>query len=420
MTVPPTLPPVRTTAVAGAGWVTVGSLVANVASYLLHLPASRWLGPDGYGSFASLLSVQLVLAVPALAVQAVIAREVVRGRAVHELRRSARDTALAVAVLSLVVSPVAAAALHTTVLGAFAAALTAPLLVVLTGELGLLQGRAAFGLLAVALACTALLRVSPAVVVLAIGAGPTAALVAGAAGTLLAALAVRRMVGGGPTVGEHTVRMRWRALVGVLRASQVQLVLIALTSVDLLVARAVLDDTASGLYALGAVAAKAAFWLPQAVGVVLYPQLADPVRRGRALRTAVTVLTGVGAVVVVGAAVAAPLVPVFVGEAYSGVTGVLWLFALQGAALTVLQSSLLSALARDRTRVAVLTWAGLVVEVATLTLLHGSVTQVATVAATVAVVLAALTTARELGRWPTPDDPDRPHTASRTVAPHVP
>jgi O-antigen/teichoic acid export membrane protein len=391
--------PVRATA-AGAGWVTVGSLVANVAGYLLHLPASRWLGPDGYGSFASLLSVQLVLAVPALAVQAVVAREVVRGRAVGELRRSARDTALTLALLSVLLAPVAAAALHTSVVGAAAAALTAPLLVVLSAELGVLQGRAEFRPLAGALAATALLRVAPAVAVLAAGAGATAALLAGAVGTLVAAVGVRRLAGPAEPVAAAVTGTRWRALVGVARASQVQLVLIVLTSVDLLAARALLGDDASGLYALGAVAAKAAFWLPQAVGVVLYPQLADPSRRGRALRTAVLVLLGVGAVVVLGAAVAAPVVPVLVGPAYAPITGLLWLFALQGAALTVLQSALLAGVARDRTRVAALAWAGLVVEVAVLALRHGSVTQVLVVAAVVAVVLAALTTGRELTRSP--------------------
>ena len=46
--------------------VTIGSMTANIASYLLHLPASRVLGVDGYGVFASLLAAQLVLAVPAL------------------------------------------------------------------------------------------------------------------------------------------------------------------------------------------------------------------------------------------------------------------------------------------------------------------------------------------------------------------
>ena len=62
--------PPATSAVAGVGLVTAGALTANVAAYLLHVPASRWLGLGGYSEFASLLSVQLLLAVPALALQA--------------------------------------------------------------------------------------------------------------------------------------------------------------------------------------------------------------------------------------------------------------------------------------------------------------------------------------------------------------
>ena len=57
--------------VAGMGMVTAGSMFANVAAYLLQVLASRMLGVEGYGEFASLLAAQLVLAVPALALQSV-------------------------------------------------------------------------------------------------------------------------------------------------------------------------------------------------------------------------------------------------------------------------------------------------------------------------------------------------------------
>ena len=73
-------------AVAGMTMVTAGAMTASLASYLLHLPASRWLGPAGYGEFASLLAAQLVLAVPALALQTVVARETVHGSGIDELR----------------------------------------------------------------------------------------------------------------------------------------------------------------------------------------------------------------------------------------------------------------------------------------------------------------------------------------------
>src|SRR5699024_11238587 len=69
--------------------------------------ASRWLGPEGYGAFAALLSAQLLVAVPSLALQAVVARELVRGVAPETLRSLGRRVALLVAlVAALAVVPV--------------------------------------------------------------------------------------------------------------------------------------------------------------------------------------------------------------------------------------------------------------------------------------------------------------------------
>ncbi|MGB3369868.1 MAG: polysaccharide biosynthesis protein, partial [Rhodococcus sp. (in: high G+C Gram-positive bacteria)] len=90
---------VSASAVRGMTMVTIGSMTANIASYLLHLPASRVLGVDGYGVFASLLAAQLVLAVPALALQSVVAREMVRGRSRRALRTLGYRCAAVVAVL---------------------------------------------------------------------------------------------------------------------------------------------------------------------------------------------------------------------------------------------------------------------------------------------------------------------------------
>jgi len=150
----------------------------------------------------------------------------------------------------------------------------------------------------------------------------------------------------------------------VLAAGQVQLVMMALTSVDLLLARALLSPEDAGRYALGAVAAKAAFWLPQAVGTVLYPRMADPAAHRGAVRSAVGVLLGIGALVVAAAAVAAPLVPVLVGDAYRPVAGLLWAFAALGVALSVLQAFLLATIATDRTVEAGIAWGGLALVVA--------------------------------------------------------
>ncbi|MEZ5152849.1 polysaccharide biosynthesis protein [Rhodococcus zopfii] len=377
-------------AVAGMTMVTAGAMTASLASYLLHLPASRWLGPAGYGEFASLLAAQLVLAVPALALQTVVARETVHGSGTEALRRLGyRCTALAAA-LAIVLVPVVAWALDTSLTGAFGSLVTAPLLVLLAAEQGLLQGRGRFAALSVVLAAAGIAKVVPAVAVLAVGGGPGAALLAGAVGTGIVAAGAAVIAGRGGDAAAVPDAPRAPGIAAVLRASQVQLALIAMTSLDLLLARMVLDADAAGLYALGAVATKIAFWLPQAVGVVLYPQMANPARSGAAVRSALTVLVGLGAVLVAGAALCAPIVPLLVGDAYTPVQSLLWVFALQGACLAVLQGGLLSAIASERTSLAGVAWIGLVVEAVLMTTVASTVQQFVAVAAAVAAVTATV------------------------------
>ena len=370
----------------GAGAVTLGSLLANIAAYLLHLPASRWLGPEGYGALAALLSAQLLVAVPSLALQAVVAREHVRGVADPVLRALGARVALLVAVVAaLAVVPVSQL-LATPVLATAAALAPGPVLCLLAGEQGLLQGAERFRTLGVVLALAGAGKVVPAVAVLAAGGGVGTALAAGAVGVAAAWAGAARVgtarVGTtragtareGVARGESTTgpprpptdgpATSAPGVAAVLAAGQVQLVMMALTSVDLLLARALLSPEDAGRYALGAVAAKAAFWLPQAVGTVLYPRMADPTGHRGAVRSAVAVLLGIGAAVVLAAAVAAPLVPAVVGEAYRPVSGVLWAFAGLGVTLSVLQAFLLAAIASGRTAEAGVAWCGLLLTAA--------------------------------------------------------
>ncbi|KIM17322.1 polysaccharide biosynthesis protein, partial [Rhodococcus erythropolis] len=292
--------PLDRAAAAGVGMVLVGSMTANVASYLLAWLASRWLGPVGYGEFASLLAAQLVLAVPALALQTVVAREAVRGKSTDALRSLGYRCTAIVAVLAVALAPAMAWLLDTGIVASFSALVTAPMLVLLATEQGLLQGHGRFGTLSAVLAGAGVMKVLPAVIVLAFGGGAGAALVAGAAGTALL-VAIVRVVDRTVSVSEdRAVRI---GVVSVLAASQVQLALIALSSLDLLIVRVVLSEYDAGVYALGAVATKVAFWLPQAVGVVLYPKMANPAHSAQAVRSALAVLVGIGAVLVLGAAV---------------------------------------------------------------------------------------------------------------------
>lgn len=370
--------------------VTAGAMTANVAGYLLQLLASRWLGVAGYSSFASLLAIQVLCAVPALALQNVVAREVVRGAPATAVRTLALRCAALVAAAAVVLVPIVALVLKVSVVAAAGALCSAPLLVLLAGEQGILQGGSRFRPLAWVLGGAAILRVTPALIALAVGGGPAPALWAGAAGAATAAVAARRVADTvSVPVGARDLAL---GVVPVFRAAQVQAALMALSSADLLISRIVLSENDAGRYALGAIAAKIAFWLPQAVGVVLYPQMAQPKHSARAMRSALAVLMGIGAVTVLGAALAAPLAPLFAGRDYAPIQGLLWLFALDGALLAVLQAVLLSAIAADRTAPAAITWIGLGVGVTVmLTCAHSVLTLILIATITAAVTTLVLT-----------------------------
>ncbi|MFC9475386.1 polysaccharide biosynthesis protein [Nocardia sp. NPDC056952] len=395
-------------------------MTANVAGYLLQLLAASWLGVEGYSEFASLLAVQLLCAVPALAMQNVVAREVVRGASLRAVRAMMWRCAALVAAVAVVLIPVVAVVLDVGVWAAAAALGAAPALVILSGEQGILQGGNHFRALATVLAMAGTARVAPALLALAFGGGAAGALWAGAGGIVGAAIVAGRIArsttgsvdpptaGSGDAGSSREPMTKTVGVLPVLRAVQVQAALMALSSVDLIVVRIVLDEVDASRYSLGTIATKIAFWLPQAVGVVLYPRMAQPTHSARAIRDALSVLSVIGVVAVLGAALAAPLAPLFAGADYAPIQGMLWLFALHGAILAVLQGALLSAIAVERTALAAVTWIGLAVEVTlmlafarTIESLIGTAVSVAAVTTTIVAVVVL----RAARTHPAPADP---------------
>lgn len=376
------------------GVVTAGSLVANLLAYLVQLPASRLLGPAAYGEFAVLLAAMLVLSVPALALQSVVAREVVRGRGRRVLWRLIAIVTVVVAVISVGGAFAMMGIAHTGAAPAFAAMAGAAPLAVIAGGQGLIQGAGRFGLLGGLLAGVGIARSVPVIVTVFSGGGAAAALAAGTAGSVVAAAVVvasaasTSPAAAGDRSGDDD---RPVPAATVLWASGVQLVIIVAVSADLLLSRSVLTAHDAGLFALGAVATKAAFWLPQAVGVVVYPRLADPARSAAALRSAVRVMATIGVLVTLIAAASGPLVPAVVSADYRPVANVLWLFAYTGAVLAVLQLFLLAAIARDRARGGLPASVVLIVEVVLILTVADSVVSLAVIAAACATASVAVT-----------------------------
>ncbi len=382
--------------------------IAQIAAYAVSVVAARALGPDGFGILAALLGILLIGSVLAMGIQAVAARRLVQVDAVSRdgaARSMLRDGLIgggAVALATLAISPLLVWLLRLDGWGALV--LAAATLVPITwagAQYGVAQGRESYGRLATVYAVVGLGR--------GIG-GVTGALVTGTPLGTMAGLALGTAVGA--IIGRIVVaplaaapRERLDGFFGEsAHATHALLALFVLTNIDVLLARALLNPDEAGIYGVGAVIAKVAFWLPQFVGVVAFPRFADA-RRGRATVISLLAVAAIGALVVAGTALLPGLVVAFVGgAAYVSLVPLAWLFAAIGASFALAQALLLTRLAIDDRRAVIAVWAAAALQVALATIvLPHTVGGLAASALVAGLVLAAIgvgVTVRELRRDP--------------------
>jgi hypothetical protein len=238
---------------------------------------------------------------------------------------------------------------------------------------GLLQGGRRFGLLAAMVGLEGLGKIGGTLGGLLLGQTCAAALAGTAAGSLFIA-ALGWVLCGRPRLGAF----RAEELARVGQAGQAMLALVLLVNLDLVLARHSLTARQAGAYAVGAVLTKMAYWLPQAVGVLLVPRLVLREGRRQAIALALTTCATIDGIFVAGVALFGGVVRALVGGGrYAGDAVPLWPFALAGSLLALVQLLLFVRIADADRRVAVLLWGAVALEIALVeTWLHGSVTQV--------------------------------------------
>jgi O-antigen/teichoic acid export membrane protein len=359
------------TDVRGGGAIAVAMGVMNVTTYAYTMVAARWLGPQNYGAFAALMGLLLVVGVLQLGLQATGARRIAASpHDVHEIERSvlrvSYGAAAALGALCLVLSPVISLTLKLdSIPTAVLVAVSAVPMTVMGGQAGVLQGERRWTELALVYLANGLPR-------LVIGTGlilwrPTefvamlGVTVAQLAPVAVGWLALRRgrsHVQSHLRTGGHGGRA---VLVEMAHNSHALLAFFALSNVDVLVARSVLSAHEAGLYAAGVIVVKAVLFLPQFVVVVAFPSMSSESERRHVFLGSLGVVAAIGAVCAAGAAALSALALVFVGgHDYAQVQDQLWLFAILGTLLSMLQLLVYSVLARQARYSVYAIWAALV------------------------------------------------------------
>ena len=357
----PPVPGGGTRALAGHTVVVAGALgVAQVLAYLVSVVAARALGPVAFGALAAMLGLLLIGNVAALGLQAVAARRLVLLPAAERpptalgLTRLGLAGGVGIAAVTALLSPVLAWVLRLD--GVVVVLLVAATLIPLTwlgGQLGVAQGGEDYPRLAAVYLAAGVGRGVGGIIGALAGQSTVATLIGIAAGTWAGAILGRLVIS--PLLRAPMRRMSG-ALGETLHATHALLALFVLTNIDVLLARALLSAEEAGQYGVGAVIAKVAFWLPQFVGVIAFPRLADA-RRTRAVAITLLAVGGLGAIVVAGTAVVPGLVVGLAGgPAYAAVIPLAWMFAAIGAAFSLAQALLLTRLAVDDRRAVIAVW----------------------------------------------------------------
>lgn len=413
----------------GSMVIAVSMAVMNLATYGFTVIAARLLGPSEYGALAAVMGLLLVVNVASLGLQATGARRMSaaperRERIEADMLTATYKSAIAVGVLCLLAAPAVAYVLRLeSWLTAAMIALTAVPLTVMGGQAGILQGERRWLPLAGIYVAMGLGRVLFGTVALLLDPDTLSAMTGLAVGAVLpvvvgtAALRRRRHNGHlthgtppspGVAVGGPLDRGRSRRVLRELtHNSHALLAFFALSNADVVIARVMLDDHQSGLYAGGLILAKAVLFLPQFVVVIAFPSMSASGARFAMTVKALGMVLAIGLVATAGAWMLADLAVIFIGgAAYAELNPIIWAFAAVGTLLAMVQLLVYNVVARqDKVAVLVL-WSGLVALFLLATTV-GSVTYLLTAVVVVqSIVLAALLAhgarRREAPSGPTP------------------
>lgn len=380
-----------------------GTVLGALLGYAFFAVLGRSLPKGDLGAVGALVNLATILTVPGIGLQLVTARRVAAGRTGGV---GVPDVVAAVvvggipAVLLAVFSPLVVQLLHLSGPGPVLviAASAVPMTLVFTG-MGAVQGSERFALLSLVQFGTGAVKFAAALVSAFLGLGVLGVVSWWAVGWVVLTVAVlwpamgrrstTRASGapradhqGAPAASGGTLlatrsevrRDSWTIARAGVVGSVPMAGLFVLSGLDLLLARHYLPGDPSGVYTVGSLFAKVAFWGPQFLATFFYPRMARPDQRRSAVVAALGSTALVGAVGIGLAAVAGgPLVRLVGGPAFVEPLGSLaWVFTALGVGLALVQVCVYADLARSGRAVGAAVWVAVLAVVVVVALAHAT------------------------------------------------
>ena len=379
-------------AVMAKGLIFVGAatLVGNGSAYLLSMVSARILNQADFGALGALLGLLVIIATLGISTQALTARRV--STAIGERRSEVEGQAIRLSVfvgLGIVLGGMAAAwpvsvIFSIPILAVFTGVSSLAFVVVGSAAMGIAQGREEHIKLSLAFIANGMSRAVGGIIGVVVLQSVTGVGIGILIGCAVGALISYQLI----CPRTFSPKLRDGMSVEFGHVAHALIVLFTLTNVDVLLARIFLTEDLSGEYSVGVLLAKIAFFLPNAIIIVLFPKMSA----GDSTR-AVYIATGLTAML----GLVITLVSVFAGDLVIGILGgsqykelgsEAWLFALEGSAFALVQVLLYARLAAQDRRAVLAVWGALVVLVTVVAVWrHDTVAEIVTTVVFVSLVL---------------------------------
>ncbi len=353
-----TTPAEKRRLIQGVVVVGIGLAVPQGLAYVTSVVAARTLDQASFGAFGAILNSIQIGTTVALGMQALIARRVATMKSYGSLLKFALEVSLIVLVGVAILSYPLSYLFNIEYWILFLALASLAPFVFISAQAGIAQGNEFF------------FRLAGIYIVLGLGRSIFAivGLLANPALEVVAYSFFFGMLGsafvGHFILGSHRKFIKSKRInheySGLVKATQALLALYVLVNVDVLLARVVLSAEDSGIYSVGMLVAKVAFFLPQAVTVVLFPRMGK--NDSSALRLALLGTSGIGLLyILLGFFGSEFVVNAIGGSNYAILYQDVWLFALEGTLFAILQVLLYGRIAREDTSVSIMLWVGSIV-----------------------------------------------------------